>query len=151
MHPAIGAAASVSELRGPCDVANLSSLLGLSAGRAKAAISKNCRSLLCSALRKKRYYKETIQVERILSTKPVDSNKTWFCDGDSWDNISSGDGDLLFDDSAKFSSIPSKVPKTSKAIDFTSIAEEMASKGFRLIKGSHLSVVPKTSEENVFS
>lgn len=37
------AAPSVNELRGPYDVANLSSLLGLSMERAKAAISKNCR------------------------------------------------------------------------------------------------------------
>lgn len=36
-------APSVNELRGPYDVANLSSLLGLSMERAKAAISKNCR------------------------------------------------------------------------------------------------------------
>ena len=37
------AAPSVNELRGPYDVANLSSLLGLSMERAKVAISKNCR------------------------------------------------------------------------------------------------------------
>jgi hypothetical protein len=37
------AAPSVNGLRGPYDVANLSSLLGLSMERAKAAISKNCR------------------------------------------------------------------------------------------------------------
>jgi len=37
------AAPSVNELRGPYDVANFLSLLGLSMERAKAAISKNCR------------------------------------------------------------------------------------------------------------
>lgn len=36
-------APTVFELRGPYDVANLSSLLGLSMERAKAAVSKNCR------------------------------------------------------------------------------------------------------------
>lgn len=38
------AAPTANELRGPYDVANLSSLLGLSMERAKAAVSKNCRS-----------------------------------------------------------------------------------------------------------
>lgn len=34
---------SVTELRGPNDVVNLMSLLGLSSERARAAISVNCR------------------------------------------------------------------------------------------------------------
>lgn len=38
------AAPSVCEVRGPNDVANLASLLGLSMERAKVAISKNCRA-----------------------------------------------------------------------------------------------------------
>ena len=37
------AASSAYVLRGPYDVANISSLLGLSMERAKAAVSKNCR------------------------------------------------------------------------------------------------------------
>lgn len=37
------AASSVNELRGPCDVANLLLLFGLSKEKAKAAISNNCR------------------------------------------------------------------------------------------------------------
>lgn len=37
------AASTANEFRGPYDVANLSTLLGLSMERAKAAISKNCR------------------------------------------------------------------------------------------------------------
>ena len=37
------AAPTVFELRGPYDVANLSSLLGMSMEQAKAALSKNCR------------------------------------------------------------------------------------------------------------
>lgn len=36
-------ASTVNELRGPYDVANLSTLLGLSMQHAKAAISRNCR------------------------------------------------------------------------------------------------------------
>lgn len=41
------AAASVNEIRGPCDVANLLSLLGVPMERAKASISKNCRYGSC--------------------------------------------------------------------------------------------------------
>lgn len=37
------AAPTANEFRGPYDVANLMSLLGLSMERAKAAISRNCR------------------------------------------------------------------------------------------------------------
>lgn len=49
------AAPSVNEIRGPYDVANLSSLLGVSMERAKAAVSKNCR-YGCF----KKYLKETL-------------------------------------------------------------------------------------------
>lgn len=41
------AAPSVTELRGPYDVANLTTLLGITMERAKAAISKNCRYVKC--------------------------------------------------------------------------------------------------------
>lgn len=37
------AASSVNEIRGPYDVANLSTLLGISMEQGKASISKNCR------------------------------------------------------------------------------------------------------------
>ncbi|KAL6011166.1 hypothetical protein ACLOJK_001610 [Asimina triloba] len=95
------AALNATELRGPNDVANLSSLLGLSMERAKAAISKNCRSLITNALRKKQYYKEAIRIERIPDAESSDSKGLWFGDWQSWDPISSGDGDLLLDDLAK--------------------------------------------------
>ena len=36
-------ASTVNEIRGPYDVANLSTLLGLSMQHAKAAVSRNCR------------------------------------------------------------------------------------------------------------
>ncbi|PIA38812.1 hypothetical protein AQUCO_02700187v1 [Aquilegia coerulea] len=121
------AAASVSEIRGPCDVANLSSLLGMSMERANAAVSKNCRSLLLNVVKKKQYYKKAIKVERISSTKSVDSEEAWLCDGDDWDHISSGEGDLLLDDIAKSFAASSKLPKASKAIDSSSVSDEVPS------------------------
>ncbi|PIA38814.1 hypothetical protein AQUCO_02700189v1 [Aquilegia coerulea] len=133
------AAASASELRGPYDVANLSSLLGLSMKHAKAAISKNCRSLLHECTRKKQYYQNAIKVERIISsTKPVDSKEAWFCDGD--DYISSREGDLLLND------VATKIPKISKAIDFASIAEKIASNGFPLKDWLSPSKLPNMSK-----
>ncbi|KAK9145106.1 hypothetical protein Sjap_005009 [Stephania japonica] len=125
------AAASVNEIRGPNDVANLSSLLGLSMERAKAAISKNCRSLIASALRKKQFYKETIKVEKISYAMQKESEEPWFVDVHNWDPISSNEGDILFDDIAKLCSTTSKL-KTSKAIDFSSISHEMESNGVQL-------------------
>lgn len=41
------AAPAITELRGPYDVANLMTLLGITMERAKAAISKNCRYVKC--------------------------------------------------------------------------------------------------------
>ncbi|CAA2992493.1 subunit of nuclear ribonuclease P (RNase P) [Olea europaea subsp. europaea] len=114
------AAPSVTELRGPYDVANLLSLLGLSKERAKAAISKNCRSILANALRKKHFYKEAIKVERIPSSGQINSEQSPFDDWLKWDPISSGDGDLILDDMEKSFSASSNVAKTVKTIDFTS-------------------------------
>ncbi|XP_026383680.1 uncharacterized protein LOC113279189 [Papaver somniferum] len=118
-------ASSVNELRGPYDVANLSSLLGLSMERAKAATSKNCRALIARALRKKQFYKEAIRVEKIPSCQRVDAKEPWFADCNNWDEISSGEGDIQLDDIAKFFTASSKVPKTSKAIDFASVIEDL--------------------------
>ncbi|KAI3857297.1 hypothetical protein MKX03_003139 [Papaver bracteatum] len=125
-------ASSVNELRGPYDVANLSSLLGLSMERAIAATSKNCRALIARALRKKQFYKEAIGVEKIPSCQQVDTKEHWFADCNNWDEISSGEGDIQLDDIAKFFAASSKVPKTSKAIDFASVTKELPSCGMRL-------------------
>ncbi|KAI3887460.1 hypothetical protein MKX03_033555 [Papaver bracteatum] len=125
-------ASSVNELRGPYDVANLSSLLGLSMERAKAATSKNCRALIARALRKKQFYKEAIRVEKIPSCQQVDTKEPWYADCNNWDEISSGEGDIQLDDIAKFFAASSKVPKTSKAIDFVSVTKDMPSHGMRL-------------------
>lgn len=114
------AAPSVTELRGPYDVANLLSLLGLSKERAKAAISKNCRSILANALRKKHFYKDAVKVERIPSSRQTNSEQSPFDDWLKWDPISSGDGDLILDDMEKSFSASSNVAKTVKTIDFTS-------------------------------
>ena len=77
------AAPSVNELRGPCDVANLLSLLGLSKERAKAAISKNCRYgkllkffIMCLVFRDKcltyvEYHSEWFALCRILLTNAL--------------------------------------------------------------------------------
>ncbi|CAN0921699.1 Protein GAMETOPHYTE DEFECTIVE 1 [Linum grandiflorum] len=95
------AASSVTELRGPYDVANLlSSLLGLSMERAKEALSKNCRNLLTNSLRKKNFYKEAIRVEPLPTWQASDS-KNALMDSLKWDPISSGEGDLQLDDVAK--------------------------------------------------
>lgn len=87
----------------------------------------SCRSLIANALRKRHWFKEAIKVERISSGEQIDPKEPWFVDWHNWDNISSGEGDLLLDDIAKFFSASSKAPKTSKAVDFTSIAEGMLS------------------------
>ncbi|XP_057978045.1 protein GAMETOPHYTE DEFECTIVE 1 [Malania oleifera] len=126
------AAPSVNELRGPYDVANLSSLLGLSMEHAKAALSKNCRSLIANALRKKQYYKEAIRVELISSAEQSDSKEPSFGDWLKWDPISSGEGDLQLDDIAKFFSASSKVSKSMKAIDFASVVDSQKSHGLQV-------------------
>ncbi|KAK9279919.1 hypothetical protein L1049_013603 [Liquidambar formosana] len=131
------AAPSVNELRGPNDVANLASLLGMSMERAKAAISKNCRTLIVNALTKKKCYKGAIRVEVMSSGEQFDSKEPWFGDGLKWDPISSGEGDLLLDDMAKSFSASSKVCKTVKAIDFASIMDSIPSHGLQFKVPSH--------------
>lgn len=126
------AALSVNDIRGPNDVANLSSLLGLSRERAKAAISKNCRTLVAKSLRKKQFFKEAIRVEVISAGGQLDSTKSLSGDWLKWDPISSGEGDLLLEDMAKSFSASSEASKTVKAIDFTSVIESMPSLGFQV-------------------
>ncbi|KAM7258511.1 hypothetical protein ACFE04_014252 [Oxalis oulophora] len=115
------AAPSVNELRGPYDAANLLSLIGVSMEHAKAAISKNCRTLIANALRKKHFTKEAIRVEAIpsfFSKEPSSANLL------KWDPISSGDGDLLLEDMAKsFAATNELSNNTVKAINFASITE----------------------------
>ncbi|CAH1418892.1 unnamed protein product [Lactuca virosa] len=122
------AAPSVTELRGPHDVANLASLLGLSMERAKASVSRTCRSLLENSLRKKKFYKEAIRVELITS----DTEEAGFDDWLKWDPISSGEGDLQIDDMAKSFAASSKESKTVKAIDFVSIIDGLSSHGLHI-------------------
>ncbi|XP_023007325.1 uncharacterized protein LOC111499856 isoform X2 [Cucurbita maxima] len=136
------AASSVNEIRGPFDVANLSSLLGVSMERAKVAVSKNCRNLIANALKRKQFYKETIRVERITSDDKLDSNDPWSVDLFKWDPISSGEGDLLLDDIAKSFAATNK-SKIVKAIDFTSVIDNMPPQGFlikNVIAGSEAKV-----------
>lgn len=123
---------SVTDLRGPYDVANLLTLLGLSMERAKAAISKNCRSLIANALRKKQFYKEAIRVEVISSTAQCDSKEPGFDDWLKWDPISSGEGDLLLDEMAKSFSASNKASNDVKAIDFTSVVESLQPHGLQI-------------------
>ncbi|XP_024961660.1 uncharacterized protein LOC112502074 [Cynara cardunculus var. scolymus] len=126
------AAPSVAELRGPYDVANLACLLGFSMERAKAAVSRTCRSLLENALRKKKFYKEAIRVELISPTEQTDIEGAGFDDWLKWDPISSGDGDLQLDDMAKSFAASSKELKTVKAIDFVSIIDGLPSYGLHI-------------------
>uniref|UniRef100_A0A0E0MIK5 RNase P subunit p30 family protein n=1 Tax=Oryza punctata TaxID=4537 RepID=A0A0E0MIK5_ORYPU len=80
------AAHTASEIRGPYDAINLSSyLLGLSAQRAKAAISINCRSLISKALRKKHFYKETIRIDRLLPNEQLNPANFKLADWIGWD------------------------------------------------------------------
>ncbi|CAH9094415.1 unnamed protein product [Cuscuta europaea] len=131
-------APSVSEFRGPYDIVNLSFLLGLSSEHAKAAISKNCRTLMENSLRKKLYYKEAIKVEAIPSAHSV---RSIFDDWLKWDPISSGDGDLLLDDIDKLFSDSSDVSQIVKPIDFTSAMNGLPTHGLEIrdvISSSHL-------------
>ncbi|PON84179.1 RNase P subunit p [Trema orientale] len=146
------AAPTVYELRGPYDVANLSFLLGLSLERAKAAVSKNCRTLITKALRKKQFHKEAIKVEMISSGEQVESNKPWSSDLFKWDPISSGEGDLLLEDLAKSFTASSEVSKNVKAIDFTSIIGSLPSHGFQvndLISGAEVASESRDNSKNI--
>ncbi|RWR76874.1 hypothetical protein CKAN_00533700 [Cinnamomum micranthum f. kanehirae] len=119
------AAPTANELRGPYDVANLSSLLGLSMERAKAAVSKNCRSLIANALRKKQYHKETVRIEQISNDDLLNSKGDWFGNWHGWDPISSGEGDLSLEDIGKFLSAAHKTPKNSNGTDVMLVADGM--------------------------
>ncbi|XP_050214254.1 protein GAMETOPHYTE DEFECTIVE 1 [Mercurialis annua] len=121
------AASSINELRGPYDVANLSSLLGLSMERAKAAISKNCRNLMANVLRKKHFYKETIRVEPIYGRS--DSKEPSSLDWLKWDPVSSGEGDLQLEDIAKSFSATTGASNCVKAIDFVAVIDSIQSHG----------------------
>ncbi|XP_007016578.2 PREDICTED: uncharacterized protein LOC18590785 isoform X2 [Theobroma cacao] len=148
------AAPSVCEVRGPNDVANLASLLGLSIERAKSAISKNCRSLLINALRRKNFFKEVIRVEAVSSSGPFDSEKPGSVDWLNWDPISSGEGDLLLDDMAKSFSASGNVSKAVKAIDFDSVIDNMPSDGFQvkdLISGTKTASQSLAKFKNILS
>ncbi|KAL3755734.1 hypothetical protein ACJRO7_002740 [Eucalyptus globulus] len=131
------AASSVNEIRGPCDVANVLSLLGISMEQGKASISKNCRVLIANALKKKKFFKEAIRVEAMPSSERLGSEELWSGDLLKWDPLSSGDGDILLDDLKKSFSISNKVSGTVKAIDFNSIINSMSSEGFQVKDLTH--------------
>ncbi|CAL0332261.1 unnamed protein product [Lupinus luteus] len=118
------AAPSVNEFRGPLDVSNLLSLLGLSKDRAKEAISKNCRIVLANSLKKKQFYKEAIRVEVLSSDVASHSKEGWYQELLKWDPISSGEGDIMLDDLTKSLSTSCETPKTVKAINFDSIPSQ---------------------------
>ncbi|KAI3964551.1 hypothetical protein MKW92_053797 [Papaver armeniacum] len=99
-------ASSVNELRGPYDVANLSSLLGLYGNVQKLRLQRIAGlALIARALRKKQFFKEAIR-------------EPWYADCNNWDEISSGEGDIQLDDIA--------------AIDFVSVTKDLPSYGMRL-------------------
>lgn len=81
-------ARNANEIRGPYDVINLCAyLLGLSTERAKAAMSVNCRSLISKALSKKHFYKQTVSIDRLLSSGQLDSTKCKLGDWIGWDPL----------------------------------------------------------------
>ncbi|KAG2311042.1 hypothetical protein Bca52824_022599 [Brassica carinata] len=138
---------SVTELRGPNDVINLMSLLGLSAERARAAISNNCRNMIAKILKKKRFHKEAVKVELLSSSDDTFSlEQPTSGDFMKWDPISSGEGDMLLEDLAKAfdATTRSVAHKSSKAIDVTSDRKGLPSHGFRLkdVLGSEPSTQP---------
>nr|XP_025671297.1 uncharacterized protein LOC112770981 isoform X2 [Arachis hypogaea] len=116
---------SVNLLRGPWDVANLLSILGISKERARDAISKNCRNLLVKALRKKRFYKNAIRVQ------PSSSNTVSNFEDDQQEELLkldslSSEGDISLNDWAKcFSSL------YSKASEIAPVVDSMPSHGFQ--------------------
>ncbi|KAL8129869.1 hypothetical protein V2J09_019024 [Rumex salicifolius] len=126
------AAPSALEFRGPNDVANLLSLLGLAAEHAKAAISKNCRDLIAKTLRKKQFCKEAVKVDAMSSANKSDLKKPWIIDQMEWDPISSGEGDLLLEDLAKSFSEASKESEILKPNGFTSSMNNIASLGLKV-------------------
>ncbi|CAH8296574.1 unnamed protein product [Eruca vesicaria subsp. sativa] len=138
---------SVTELRGPNDVINLMSLLGLSSERARAAISKNCRNMIAKILKKKRFHKEGVKVELLSSSDDTFSlEQPLSGDFMKCDPLSSGEGDMLLEDLAK--AFDAVAHKSSKAIDVTSDRKGLPSHGFRLndILGSEPSTQPSTAK-----
>ncbi|CAO2824877.1 unnamed protein product [Amaranthus hypochondriacus] len=125
-------APSVLELRGPNDVANLVSLIGLSNEFAKATISKNCRLLIANALRKKQFYKEAIRIEEMPPGTQTDLKAPWIVDDMDWDPLSSGEGDLLFDDMEKAFAQSAKVPQSVQGIDLISKVDGAQSHGLQV-------------------
>ncbi|CAA0835127.1 Polymerase/histidinol phosphatase-like, partial [Striga hermonthica] len=123
------AAPSVTEFRGPQDVANLLSVLGLNREHAKAAISKNCRSLLENALRKKHFYKEAVKVEQV----PLGGQQpSMFSDWLKWDPISSGEGDMILDEMEKCFAISCTQMEPVKAINFTCSMNGLPAHGLQI-------------------
>ncbi|KAF3535917.1 hypothetical protein F2Q69_00019276 [Brassica cretica] len=141
---------SVTELRGPNDVINLMSLLGLSTERARAAVSKNCRNMIAKILKKKRFHKEAVKVELLSSSDTFSLEQPPSGDFMKWDPISSGEGDMLLEDLAKAFDATTRAvaPKSSKAIDITSDRKGLSSHGFRLtdILGSEPSTQPPAAK-----
>ncbi|KDP44161.1 hypothetical protein JCGZ_05628 [Jatropha curcas] len=136
------AAPSVYEIRGPYDVMNLTSLLGLSVERAKAALSKNCRNLIVNALKKKHFYKEAIRVELISSDEKSDSKGPLSAAWLKWDPISSGEGDLQLEDIEKSFTATTRVSNSVKPIDFVSIINSIPSHGGNFLTAAKTVEVP---------
>ncbi|XP_051134696.1 protein GAMETOPHYTE DEFECTIVE 1 [Andrographis paniculata] len=142
------AASSATELRGPHDAANLLSLVGLPIERAKAAISKNCRSLLANTLKKRRFYKEAIKVERMPSAGEVKFSQSAF---DEWDPISSGEGDLLLDEMEKSFAISNSVKGVLKTVDFSSNLNGLPAHGLQIkdLIGVNTSLEQSTTDNSI--
>ncbi|KAH8973295.1 hypothetical protein BDL97_01G038400 [Sphagnum fallax] len=81
------------ELRGPNDVINMGTLFGLSVEFAKAAVSKNCESVVLHGVARKKTYKAAILIEHLpMNENPV-SDKNLFDVPSFWDPLSVGTTD----------------------------------------------------------
>ncbi|XP_024362991.1 protein GAMETOPHYTE DEFECTIVE 1 isoform X2 [Physcomitrium patens] len=79
-------ASQAMELRGPNDVVNMATLFGLSTEFAKAAISKNCESVILHGVARKQAHKAAIILERV----PAVSKEFLFAVPNVWDPLSVG-------------------------------------------------------------
>ena len=61
---------SYMEMRGPYDIANLGLLFGLTENQARAAISKNCESVVLHAFGRKQTAKSVLSITKLDVTKP---------------------------------------------------------------------------------
>ncbi|KAH7426229.1 hypothetical protein KP509_11G091300 [Ceratopteris richardii] len=105
------------ELRGPNDVANLATLLGLSREAAKLSITRNCEVVIVNCLSRKTTYKSAVIVEKIQDWELSKPDDTWFEVPKFWDplSVSKSEEDQFL--------LPEKM-KSMKALEITTDREK---------------------------